>query len=125
MSSLHKITNYLLTKIINRYSIDESTCCDEDFTWVCNAKEKPREVNQTQSFASLTRETPTNLTTPNINDVTKNIKPPRPSSLDRRRFSNRNRQERDSKSRSAHSLQESSLSTDFTEPSKGIKIKYD
>lgn len=50
----------------------------------------------------------------------------RPSSLDRRRIQNRNRQERDHKSRSAHSLQESSASTttDFASPpkqtSKGI-----
>lgn len=43
----------------------------------------------------------------------------RPSgSLDRRRINSRNRQERDSKSRSAHSLQESSATstTDYASP---------
>lgn len=45
------------------------------------------------------------------------------SSLDRRRMHNRNRQERDSKSRSAHSLQESSATstTDYAIPENSSK----
>lgn len=110
--------------------IDESTCCDEDFTWVCNTKEKSRESNPLQSsYSSLTRVVSHGTVTPNQNSNTtqpnsiKFGKSAKPSSLDRRRVLNRNRQERDSKSRSAHSLQESSVSTDFGEPTaKGINL---
>lgn len=85
--------------------IDESTCCDEDFTWV--RSEPPVESR------SLPNEQVIN--TPPANN---SAKPPRPAgSLDRRRISHTNRQERDSKSRSAHSLKERSVSGEFKDSS--------
>lgn len=81
--------------------IDESTCCDEDFTWV--RSEPPIE----------SRSLPTDQVT-NSPSTNNSAKPPRPAgSLDRRRISHTNRQERDSKSRSAHSLKERSMSSEF------------
>lgn len=110
-----------MINILNWIS-DESTCCDDDFTWVCNsAKEKQREPNTLQySFASLPNALANSSVHSNAPSETNSLKSSklvtRQGSLDRRRVLNRNRQERDSKSRSAHSLQESSPSTDFAEP---------
>ncbi|GAB0090836.1 hypothetical protein DMENIID0001_056000 [Sergentomyia squamirostris] len=73
-------------------SCDDSTCCDEDFTWVRSERlsEEPQSLPTTLP--------PTAASVPSG-------KPPRPAgSLDRRRHLSTNRQERDSKSRSAHSL---------------------
>lgn len=81
--------------------LDESTCCDEDFTWV--RTDPPIE----------SRSLPTDqvINSPITNN---SAKPPRPAgSLDRRRQSHTNRQERDNKSRSAHSLKERSVSSEF------------
>lgn len=88
---------------------------------MCNAKEKQREPNTLQySFASLPTAVANSGVPPNASNETHSLKSSkmvtRQGSLDRRRVLNRNRQERDSKSRSAHSLQESSPSTDFAEP---------
>ncbi|XP_055691912.1 liprin-beta-1 isoform X4 [Lutzomyia longipalpis] len=72
---------------------DDSTCCDEDFTWVRseNISEEPQSLPVTSTTIP-----PSNVPSG---------KPPRPAgSLDRRRQLTTNRQERDSKSRSAHSL---------------------
>ncbi|XP_037051870.1 liprin-beta-1 isoform X4 [Bradysia coprophila] len=84
---------------------DESTCCDEDFTWV--RSDPPIE----------SRSLPTDhvINSPITNN---SAKPPRPAgSLDRRRTSHTNRQERDNKSRSAHSLKERSVSSEFKDAS--------
>ncbi len=87
------------------YLIDESTCCDEDFTWV--RTEPPIE----------SRSLPTDQVA-NSPSTNNSAKPPRPAgSLDRRRISHTNRQERDSKSRSAHSLKERSVSSEFKDTS--------
>lgn len=87
---------------------------------MCNAKEKQREPNALQySFASLPSAVANSGVHANTTSETHSLKSnklmTRQGSLDRRRVLNRNRQERDSKSRSAHSLQESSPSTDFAE----------
>lgn len=110
---------------------DESTCCDDDFTWVCNAKENAREPRSLQySFTSLPNAVANSGGHANTANETHSLKSSklvtRQGSLDRRRFQNRNRQERDSKSRSAHSLQDSSPSTDFAEPaaSKGHQTHH-
>lgn len=94
--------------------IDESTCCDEDFTWV--RSDPPIE----------SRSLPTDQVahSPSTNS---SAKPPRPAgSLDRRRISHTNRQERDSKSRSAHSLKERSVSSEFKDApnEKGRCVVY-
>ncbi|KAG4073996.1 hypothetical protein HA402_014201 [Bradysia odoriphaga] len=84
---------------------NESTCCDEDFTWV--RSDPPIE----------SRSLPTDqvINSPITNN---SAKPPRPAgSLDRRRTSHTNRQERDNKSRSAHSLKERSVSSEFKDAS--------
>lgn len=103
-------------------STDNSTCCDEDFTWVCNQKEKV-EVNSSQNaYPSkvAAKHTPSTTNDADMkNGNQKRGRQLRPSgSLDRRRINSRNRQERDSKSRSAHSLQESSATstTDYASP---------
>lgn len=85
--------------------IDDSTCCDEDFTWVRSDKE----TKQSNPAVTVTKEQ--NQSQPPNNSG----KPPRPAgSLDRRRTNaHHNRQERDSKSRSAHSLKERMLTTEF------------
>lgn len=89
---------------------------------MCNAKEKQREPNTLQySFTSLPNAVASSGRHTNAPSETNSLKSSklvtRQGSLDRRRVLTRNRQERDSKSRSAHSLQESSPSTDFAEPS--------
>lgn len=123
--------------------LDESTCCDEDFTWVCSAKGKLSDAEHIRnSFTSLPSQTGSLKASTKQSDINncnnntvkgedepkysnRSIKPT--SSLDRRRTLTRNRQERDSKSRSAHSLQDSSATstTDYalTDPtSKGESI---
>ncbi|XP_055306993.1 uncharacterized protein LOC129571249 isoform X2 [Sitodiplosis mosellana] len=101
---------------------DNSTCCDEDFTWVCNQKEKI-EMSPTQnahpSKATVKHSAGNTDDADGKNSNQKRGRHLRPSgSLDRRRIHSRNRQERDSKSRSAHSLQESSATstTDYASP---------
>lgn len=106
-------------------STDNSTCCDEDFTWVCSSKEKSIEPNATSNV--YTSRAAARQAHGNSDDVDlkngnvgqkrgRQLKPS--SSLDRRRIQSRSRQERDSKSRSAHSLQESSATstTDYASP---------
>lgn len=90
----------------NMHYIDESTCCDEDFTWV--RTDPPIE----------SRSLPTDQVAISPSTNNSSAKPPRPAgSLDRRRISHTNRQERDSKSRSAHSLKERSVSSEFKDAS--------
>lgn len=100
--------------------IDNSTCCDEDFTWVCNQKEKLVEPSATSKpTMKHSQGNGDDVDMKNGNVVTKRGRILRPSgSLDRRRVHSRSRQERDSKSRSAHSLQESSATstTDYASP---------
>ncbi|XP_055691910.1 liprin-beta-2 isoform X2 [Lutzomyia longipalpis] len=89
-SSLEILENFRGTR---QSSCDDSTCCDEDFTWVRseNISEEPQSLPVTSTTIP-----PSNVPSG---------KPPRPAgSLDRRRQLTTNRQERDSKSRSAHSL---------------------
>lgn len=120
---------------------DNSTCCDEDFTWVCNdennaASNTPYKSNvpataknaRSSSAAAASHgigNADVDAKTNNGNAHSKRTRQLRPSSsLDRRRLHSRNRQERDSKSRSAHSLHESSATstTDYASPeySSGI-----
>lgn len=82
--------------------IDDSTCCDEDFTWVRSEHDvKLPPAPKLPSHAPQ-------------NNGAIAAKPPRPSgSLDRRRNLHTTRQERDSKSRSAHSLKERSISNEL------------
>lgn len=100
-------------------SSDESTCCDDDFTWVRNTKEnnQDKSSNIQSSYTSLPQ---TVLTEPSPMIPSQCGKSNRPYSLDRRRSHMRNRQERDSKSRSAHSLQESSASNEINEESRNV-----
>lgn len=123
--------------------LDESTCCDDDFTWVCNAKGKLTDAEHIQnSFTSLPSQSGSLEVSTKQGDINnckndtvkyedepkylnRSVKPT--TSLDRRRTLTKNRQERDSKSRSAHSLQDSSATstTDYapTDPiSKGESI---
>lgn len=112
-------------KLIGIY-VDNSTCCDEDFTWVCNTEEKlvePNPAPNTYATKSALKHYPKNNDESDVknanNAVQKRGRQLRPSSsLDRRRIQSRSRQERDSKSRSAHSLQESSATstTDYASP---------
>lgn len=105
-------------------SADNSTCCDEDFTWVC--KDKTDEMNVAPNAYSASnaaaKHSPGMAMDADKNGNVTNSKRTRQlrpsSSLDRRRIHSRNRQERDSKSRSAHSLQESSATstTDYASP---------
>lgn len=90
---------------------------------MCNQKEKPVERNAIPnaytSKAPIKHSHHDEGDLKNGNVVQKRGRPLRPSgSLDRRRVHSRNRQERDSKSRSAHSLQESSATstTDYASP---------
>lgn len=83
--------------------IDDSTCCDEDFTWVASDQQpEPRSL-------PLTSTKQLSDTSANGNNIGK---PPRPTgSLDRRRASHTNRHERDCKSRSAHYMKDRSTPT--------------
>lgn len=107
--------------------VDNSTCCDEDFTWVGNQKENAVEVNSTPNAypsKAAIRHSRGNAAVVCVDNKNGNVdqkrgRQLRPSgSLDRRRIQSRSRQERDSKSCSAHSLQESSATstTDYASP---------
>lgn len=91
--------------------LDESTCCDEDFTWVKSESNTPKvspQKDPAKASKSNEMKTATPATSLNCNSSQNgNGKPPRPiGSLDRRRQLSTNREERDHKSRSAHSLKE-------------------
>lgn len=106
-------------------STDNLTSCDEDFTWVCNSKEKsvepniPTNVYTTKARIGNCQAKSDDVDIKNSNIGSKRGRQLKPSSsLDRRRIQSRNRQERDSKSRSVHSLHESSATstTDYASP---------
>lgn len=98
--------------------IDNSTCCDEDFTWVCNQKEKA----MAYPLKGAMKRSQGDIDDPDIKNVTnstkrdKIVKPI--GNIEQRRIHTRSRKERDSKSCSAHSLQESSATstTDYASP---------
>ncbi|XP_049540575.1 uncharacterized protein LOC125954386 isoform X3 [Anopheles darlingi] len=130
---------------------DDSTCCDDDFTWVRTqgrgeapkasvesdrrsssrattvARSVARDQHQrggsvalTQPSQPLQRHSSTETPGPSRGSTGSGPsgKPPRPlretgGSLDRRRHLGSNRHERDSKSRSTHSLKEKSSSSEF------------
>lgn len=114
---------------------DESTCCDDDFTWVCN---NTKEKNTDADRAMANNYTPLKSSTNNDSSA-KQIGNGQPmdasskstnktasktsTSLDRRRVQSRNRHERDTKSRSVHSLQDSSATstTDYAMPNSTMK----
>lgn len=90
---------------------------------MCSQKEKVEAVNATQNAyptkAAVKHSAGNTDDADGKNGNQKRGRQLRPSgSLDRRRIQSRNRQERDSKSRSAHSLQESSATstTDYASP---------
>uniref|UniRef100_A0A6E8W1B2 SAM domain-containing protein n=1 Tax=Anopheles coluzzii TaxID=1518534 RepID=A0A6E8W1B2_ANOCL len=119
----------------------DSTCCDDDFTWVYahNHHEAPkasvesdrRSVSQTTATRSVPRDQQrsremsiqktdqcqSTANTIGIGEAVPCGKPPRPSretgSLDRRRNLRSSRHERDGKSHSTHSLKENSSSSEF------------
>lgn len=118
---LEKKNNLILKSVL---CADESTCCDEDFQWVGNKNEvdvkylptKPNDAPMPQDVAGSSSSGPRNMI---VNHKTSQ-KPPRPASLDRRRLVHHHtRYERDSKSRSAHSLQEAQPTPDTKCPSRG------
>lgn len=116
---------------------DNSTCCDEDFTWVCNDENiaTPNAYKSNVPPTAITKNTSSShgigadidAKNSNGNVSSKRTRQLRPSSsLDRRRLHSRNRQERDSKSRSAHSLHESSATstTDYASPEYSSGISF-
>uniref|UniRef100_A0ABK8FV53 SAM domain-containing protein n=1 Tax=Anopheles gambiae TaxID=7165 RepID=A0ABK8FV53_ANOGA len=124
-----------------RFPFTDSTCCDDDFTWVYahNHHEAPkasvesdrRSVSQTTATRSVPRDQQrsremsiqktdhcqSTANTIGIGEAVPCGKPPRPSretgSLDRRRNLRSSRHERDGKSHSTHSLKENSSSSEF------------
>ncbi|XP_052873359.1 uncharacterized protein LOC128278667 [Anopheles cruzii] len=119
------------------HEADESTCCDDDFTWVMRTQarlEAPKASVESDVRRSVSRTAP-GTRTPSRADRGEAAsvgaradasgastpgpsgKPPRPlretGSLDRRRHLGSSRHERDSKSRSTHSLKEKSSSSEF------------
>lgn len=87
--------------------IDDSTCCDEDFTWV--ASDQPPEPRSLPLISA--KQPQSSDTSANGNNIGK---PPRPTgSLDRRRTSHTSRHERDCKSRSAHYMKDRGTSNEF------------
>lgn len=113
---------------------DESTCCDDDFTWVGHKNEVPKGAPATKPINSSMSLEPSGpiAGTPSVamaahhnHFIHKNgHKPPRPASLDRRRLiHHHSRHERDSKSRSAHSLQEPSPTPDMKGPPRGKTLR--
>ncbi|XP_055598299.1 uncharacterized protein LOC129747911 isoform X3 [Uranotaenia lowii] len=109
---------------------DDSTRCDEDFTWVNSRGEAPRanfdsdrrSTSHTTIGGRSTRSyAGGHEATPNASGGGGGVmtgaagKPPRPmtGSLDRRRHLGATRHERDSKSRSTHSLKEKSTSSEL------------
>ncbi|XP_031616692.1 liprin-beta-2 isoform X5 [Contarinia nasturtii] len=99
-------------------SCDNSTCCDEDFTWVCNQKEKAVAYSLKGALKHSQGDVD-DAVIKDINTTTKREKIVRPSvNIEQRRIHSRSRKERDNKSCSAHSLQESSATstTDYASP---------
>uniref|UniRef100_A0A904A620 SAM domain-containing protein n=2 Tax=Anopheles quadriannulatus TaxID=34691 RepID=A0A904A620_ANOQN len=124
-----------------KHEAEDSTCCDDDFTWVYahNHHEAPkasvesdrRSVSQTTATRSVPRDQQpsremsiqktdqcqSTANTIGIGEAVPCGKPPRPSretgSLDRRRNLRSSRHERDGKSHSTHSLKENSSSSEF------------
>lgn len=107
----------------------ESTCCDEDFQWVDQKNQsskhfspmKSKKAQSQLSEAAIDSNmclSPSNQTPlmPQMSQGHSNQRnlqwQPPPASLDRRQFHRHSRHERNSKSRSVHSLQESSQSSD-------------
>lgn len=110
---------------------DDSTCCDEDFTWVRSDKETKQKnpsvtITQTEQITPQSQPSSNNSHNNNNSNNNNNGKPPRPSgSLDRRRTNvHHNRQERDSKSRSAHSLKDRMLTSEFKDAPPNHKGIY-
>ncbi|XP_053674660.1 uncharacterized protein LOC128724962 [Anopheles nili] len=110
----------------------DSTCCDDDFSWVCtqDKMEAPkasiesdqrslscdqRSLSQPQHVRHSRQSAKSD--TVDIGSAISNGKPPRPTretgSLDRRRRLRSTRNERDNKSRSTHSLKEKSSSSEM------------
>ncbi|XP_038112436.1 uncharacterized protein LOC6045578 isoform X4 [Culex quinquefasciatus] len=113
---------------------DESSCRDEDFTWVNSSArgEAPRatidsdrrSTSHTTVGGRSNREGSSNAAVP-TQPAGCPGKPPRPSqtgSLDRRRHLGATRHERDSKSRSTHSLKEKSSSSEFKQDSQSSTL---
>ncbi|XP_058833876.1 uncharacterized protein LOC131691471 isoform X7 [Topomyia yanbarensis] len=127
-----------LKKLRDGKQKDESTCRDDDFTWVNSRNEAPkasidsdrRSTSHTtvggRSVRSRTGGGQDPNTTANVAPLTPESplgpgcgKPPRPmtSSLDRRRHNlGASRYERDTKSRSTHSLKDKSSSSELHKP---------
>ncbi|XP_061518822.1 uncharacterized protein LOC1272699 isoform X7 [Anopheles gambiae] len=129
------------SKPYRKHEAEDSTCCDDDFTWVYahNHHEAPkasvesdrRSVSQTTATRSVPRDQQrsremsiqktdqcqSTANTIGIGEAVPCGKPPRPSretgSLDRRRNLRSSRHERDGKSHSTHSLKENSSSSEF------------
>uniref|UniRef100_A0AAG5D3A2 SAM domain-containing protein n=2 Tax=Anopheles atroparvus TaxID=41427 RepID=A0AAG5D3A2_ANOAO len=128
-------------KHADKHSADDSTCCDDDFTWVHaqSRSEAPKASvesdRRSSSQATTSRSVPheqrgqimppqhqpqrqvTRSSTSTASGAVASGKPPRPmrdtGSLDRRRNLATSRHERDCKSRSTHSLKEKSSSSEF------------
>lgn len=120
--------------------LDESTCCDDDFTWVCNnPKERSIDSDRSECIAKYTplKSSPNDESSrkpaSNGQSIEVSLKAANKSasktsaSLDRRRVHGRSRHERDSKSRSVHSLQDSSATstTDYAVPDNSMKGEPD
>ncbi|XP_039445619.1 liprin-beta-1 isoform X6 [Culex pipiens pallens] len=117
---------------------NESSCRDEDFTWVNSSArgEAPRatidsdrrSTSHTTVGGRSNREGSSNAAGPAQQPPQPGGcpgKPPRPSqtgSLDRRRHLGATRHERDSKSRSTHSLKEKSSSSEFKQDSQSSTL---
>ncbi|XP_053689132.1 liprin-beta-2 isoform X3 [Sabethes cyaneus] len=115
-----------------RRKADASTCRDDDFTWVNSKNEAPKAT--IESDRRSTSHTTAGGRSMRGHDISANAgpsgttaspvtvgsgKPPRPmtGSLDRRRHNlGASRHERDSKSRSTHSLKDKSSSSEFHKP---------
>ncbi|XP_049293569.1 uncharacterized protein LOC125769135 isoform X4 [Anopheles funestus] len=123
------------------HEAEDSTCCDDDFTWVyshdrpeapkASVESDRRSISQTTATRSVPRDQrslemshqkkqqsqSSGSTTIGVGEVVPSGKPPRPSreagSLDRRRNLSSSRHERDGKSRSTHSLKEKSSSSEL------------
>ncbi|XP_065078325.1 uncharacterized protein LOC135701450 isoform X7 [Ochlerotatus camptorhynchus] len=112
---------------------DDSTCRDEDFTWVNNRSEAPKATidsdRRSTSHTTIGGRSSRSHTHGHEPSLNRNLlspvlaqpgalgcgKPPRPmtGSLDRRRHLGANRHERDSKSRSTHSLKDKFSSSEL------------
>ncbi|XP_065078321.1 uncharacterized protein LOC135701450 isoform X3 [Ochlerotatus camptorhynchus] len=116
-----------------RRKADDSTCRDEDFTWVNNRSEAPKATidsdRRSTSHTTIGGRSSRSHTHGHEPSLNRNLlspvlaqpgalgcgKPPRPmtGSLDRRRHLGANRHERDSKSRSTHSLKDKFSSSEL------------